>query len=404
MMGCREVAAYCPLHPCHDSRAVANHIWAKKQWSSDEAVRISSHARAALMAHRRLAWPIFTEDNSTSVGHCYLLVLQPCQSYANIDRTRVSMDISIAAYCDTWVSHTSTSGRGPEEARAAILHMLNAGRNHVIRPRQRFVMPSPQHRDIILIPFGHAPTNTARFAQTQPVGMFSTAAHLEEVMLPNPAGRTARQRGRWWAARLGCGSADTMNHTTQQPLASQRLREVARRRISLALSLAETQYAQIHGEFFQGLGHLRQAANTRSARRQREAESAKEAAAQTDIALRGPEVDDQTAGQAANGSTMEHGGEDDAATRAVAGTMYMHATSVKRTAARKREEKESEQKQGVDGLAFYAEMGKRMSDPAHRQLMHATRKDEKAARDAANSITVHLTSARRHWGGKRQWG
>jgi hypothetical protein len=190
-----------------------------------------------------------------------------------------------------------------------------------------------------------------------------------------------------------------MNHTTQQPLASQRLREVARRRISLALSLAETQYAQIHGEFFQGLGHLRQAANTRSARRQREAESAKEAAAQTDIALRGPEVDDQTAGQAANGSTMEHGGEDDAATRAVAGTMYMHATSVKRTAARKREEKESEQKQGVDGLAFYAEMGKRMSDPAHRQLMHATRKDEKAARDAANSITVHLTSARRHRGG-----
>ena len=44
---------------------------------------------------------------------------------------------------------------------------------------------------------------------------------------------------------------------------------------------------------------------------------------------------------------MEHGGEDDAATRATAGTMYMHATSVKRTVARKREEKAPEQEHGA---------------------------------------------------------
>ena len=195
-------------------------------------MRISSHARAAL--------PIINEGDRTNAGHVYLLVLQSAQSHATIDRTRESMDISIAAYCDTWATHTSTSGRGPTAARSAIPNMLNEGRNHVIRPRRRFAMPPPQYRDAILIPSGGTPPNSTTFDQRCPVGLYSTAAHLEEVMVPNPDGRNQRQKIRWWANRLGCASSAVMNPTTPQPTARQRLREVAKRRISLVLSLAET--------------------------------------------------------------------------------------------------------------------------------------------------------------------
>ena len=116
MMGCREMAAYCPLHPCHDSRAVTSHIWAKEQWTSDEAVRVSSHARAALMAHRRVAWPIFIEGDSMTVGHCYLLVRNPPKA-TQLLTAPVNQWISASPRTATPLPHTQA-------------HLVEAPRKH----------------------------------------------------------------------------------------------------------------------------------------------------------------------------------------------------------------------------------------------------------------------------------